>query len=71
MSVAPRPQPTGPARAVRDALENAPLDDEPYTDEERAADAEALEDMKRGNGVSMAEKSAPSRPVEGPPPRLP
>ncbi len=30
------------------ALLNAPIDDEPYTDEERAEDAEALQEYLRG-----------------------
>jgi hypothetical protein len=47
-----RPDPTDPlARALADA----PLDDEPYTDEERAADAEALADVAAGRGVSTDE----------------
>jgi hypothetical protein len=32
------------------ALMNAPIDDEPYTDEERAEDAEAWEEYRRGEG---------------------
>jgi hypothetical protein len=36
-------------------LANAPVDDEPLTEEEEAALAEAYEDLRTGNLVSMAE----------------
>jgi hypothetical protein len=38
-----------------EVLAKAPLDDEPYTDAQRAADDEAREDVKRGHGVTPAE----------------
>jgi hypothetical protein len=37
------------------SLLNAPLDDEPYTEEQRERDAEAVELIAKGNGVSHAE----------------
>lgn len=40
---------------VRHALANAPLDDEPETEEERASAAEADADFKAGRTMSMDE----------------
>jgi len=48
-----------PRRSQRDALEelldNAPIDDEPETEEEREAVAEARESLRRGETVSLDE----------------
>lgn len=43
------------ADPVLAALANAPYDDEPETDEERAAVAEARADLNAGNFVTMEE----------------
>ena len=40
---------------VLQAFRNAPIDDEPETEEERKAVAEAWEDVRAGRVVSMAE----------------
>jgi len=37
------------------SLLNAPTDDEPYTDEQRAEDAEAAASITRGEGISHEE----------------
>jgi len=37
------------------SLLNAPLDDEPYTDEQRKRDGEAVASIEGGDGVSHAE----------------
>lgn len=37
------------------SLENAPIDDEPETEEERAAVAEALQELREGKGIPHAE----------------
>jgi hypothetical protein len=56
----PSPSPTLPAPSpVLEALTRAPLDDKPYTDEERAADDEAREDIRRGHVVTTAELRRP------------
>lgn len=44
-------QPRGPAHT----LDNAPADDEPYTEEERAAVKEAWEDVHAGRVRSLAD----------------
>ena len=46
---------TPPDDPVLQALKNAPLDDEPVTEEERLAIAEAREAIKRGEVMSTAE----------------
>jgi hypothetical protein len=48
-------QPTSDIAGLPPILANAPIDDEPLTDEEEAALAEAYEDLRQGNVVSMAE----------------
>jgi hypothetical protein len=40
------------------ALMNAPIDDEPYTDEERAEDAEAWQEYLRGEGRRLEDVKA-------------
>lgn len=42
-----------PGAKVRDALNAAPLDDEPYTDAERAEVEASLEDYRRHGGISL------------------
>jgi hypothetical protein len=42
---------------VREAIRNAPLDDEPYTEEEKAEDEKARASVKRGEAVSTEELS--------------
>ena len=44
-----------PRDALDDVLDNAPIDDEPETDEEREAVAEAREEIRRGETVSLDE----------------
>jgi excisionase family DNA binding protein len=39
----------------RQVLENAPIDDEPYTEEDEIADREAEEDFKEGRTISIQE----------------
>jgi hypothetical protein len=52
----PRVSQSSPAtNPLFEALETAPLDDEPCTDEDRAADEAARVDVKRGNVVTTAE----------------
>jgi hypothetical protein len=46
---------TGNEHPLLRALRNAPLDDEPYTDEERAAVAEARAEMGAGKGIPHEE----------------
>ena len=41
--------------SLEELLDNAPIDDEPETDEERAAVAEARESLGRGETVSLDE----------------
>ena len=56
MSLARRPQPTGPApNVVGEALDNTPFDDEPYTDDEREAVRLGRQDVKDGKVVTTAE----------------
>jgi hypothetical protein len=43
------------APTLDELLDNAPLDDEPETEEERRAVAEGEEDLRRGNMVSLDE----------------
>lgn len=43
------------AATLDELLDNAPLDDEPETEEERRAVAEGYVDLRRGNTVSLDE----------------
>jgi hypothetical protein len=43
------------AATLDELLDNAPIDDEPETPEERRAVAEGYEDLRRGNTVSLDE----------------
>lgn len=43
------------AATLDELLDNAPIDDEPETEEERRAVAEGYEDLRRGNTVSLDE----------------
>jgi hypothetical protein len=45
----------GQRDALDELLDNAPIDDEPETDEEREAVAEAREEIRRGETVSLDE----------------
>jgi hypothetical protein len=61
--IAPPPAPApsdapGSFAALAKACENAPCDDEPETDEERAAVAEAWEDVRAGRMHTMADVMA-------------
>ena len=46
---------SGEADPVLRALENAPLDDEPETEDERAAVAESLQELREGKGIPHEE----------------
>jgi mRNA-degrading endonuclease RelE of RelBE toxin-antitoxin system len=56
------------------ALEAAPVDDEPYTDAERAEDAAAIETFQRGEGRPLDEvvvsSTLPTESADSPPWRL-
>lgn len=45
----------GERTSLDELLDNAPLDDEPETEEERQAVAEAREELRRGETVSLDE----------------
>lgn len=47
--------PRGERDALDELLDNAPIDDEPETEEEREAVAEAREEIRRGETVSRDE----------------